>query len=350
MTDRPMPIERSLAELFAVLVRGRVAIIRAGALAGSITLGVVLMQPRTFSSGFAVFPRMAGTGGSQLSSLAAQFGLSMPGVDLTQSPGFYAEMATSPEVLRPIIETAKDATGKPIPLADVLRVTDTDPNERQASLLDALARSVKASVAPKTGLVRVKVITTDPAVSTVLAKQLLDQIQKTTIQMRQRQADADQSFSSERLAEANAELNAAEQRLAGFAVRNRYYQADPAAQVEFGRLQREVQRKQGVVQALQQNVEQTRVDQERDTPVLGVVESVRSPLIPDRRYAAIKAIAGALAAMLLAAAILLMGTSGTPPESSERAWSDVTTSLGTDLRRPWRVPLAVLGFTSVRQR
>lgn len=348
MTDRSLPIERSLAELLAVLVRGRVAIMRAGALAGSLTLGLVLMQPRHYSSGFAVFPRMAGSSGSQLSSLAAQFGLSMPGVDLTQSPGFYADLATSPEVLRPLIEGAKDAKGRPIPLAEVLRVTDTDPNERQASLLDALGRAVKASVAPKTGLVRVKVVTTDPAVSTALAAQLLDQIQKTTITMRQRQADADQDFSSERLVEANAELNAAEQRLAAFAVANRYYQADPAAAVEFGRLQREVQRKQGVVQALQQSVEQTRVDQERDTPVLGVVESVRAPLIPDRRYAAIKAIAGALAAMLLTAAILLLGTSGSTPMSGGAAWSDVTTSLGSDLRRPWRVPLAVLGFTSVR--
>ena len=348
MTDRSLPIERSLAELLAALVRGRVALLRAGAIAGGLTLAFVLLQPRTYSSGFAVFPRMAGASASQLSSLAAQFGLSMPGVDLTQSPGFYAEMATSPEVLRPILESATDAAGKPMPLADVLGVTDTDPNERQAALLDALGRAVKASVAPKTGLVRVKVVTTDAKVSTVLASRLMDQLQTTTITMRQKQADADESFGAERLAEANAALSAAEQRLAAYAVRNRYYQADPAAMVEFGRLQREVQRKQGVVQALSQSVEQSRMEQERDTPVLGVVESVRAPLIPDRRYAVIKAVAGALAAVLIMAAILLLGTSGGAPLATDTAWSHVTSALGSDLRRPWRLPMAVLGFTSVR--
>ena len=348
MTDRALPIERSLPELLAALVRGRVALLRAGAIAGSLTLAVVLLQPRTYTSGFAVFPRMSGAGGSQLSSLAAQFGLSMPGVDLTQTPGFYADMATSPEVLRPLIEAPKDAAGKPIDLAEVLDVTDTDPNERQASLLDAMARAVKASVAPKTGLVRVKVVTTDAKVSMALATQLMAQLQQTTINMRQKQADADQVFGAKTLAEANAELNAAEDRLASFAVRNRYYQADPASLVEFGRLQREVQRKQGVVQALSQSVEQAHMDQERDTPVLGVVESVRAPLIPDRRFALIKALAGALAAVLLTAAFLLLGTSGGAPLSTDTAWSNVTSALGNDLRRPWRLPMAVLGFTSVR--
>ena len=343
MTEPARPYERSLPELLAVLVNGRVVLLRAGALAGAVTLGMVLTQPRMYSSGFAVFPRMAGAGAAGLSSLAAQFGLSVPGVDLTQSPGFYAEMATSPEVLRPLLDSARDARGQPLPLDRVLGVQAENPDEREAAMLDALARAVKASVAPKTGLVRVKVVTSDPAVSTALARTLIQLLQSTTIRMRQQQAGADEDFGAERLAEAKGELNRAEARLAGYAVRNRFYAQDPAAMVEFGRLQREVQLKQSVVQAMSQSVEQSRVDEQRDTPVLGIVENVRRPLIADRRYAAIKAVAGALAAVLVTASLLLLASGGRPPMPTDVAWSIVRTELVADVRRPWRLLMAMLG-------
>lgn len=343
MIDPTRPHERSIAELAAVLVRGRVVLLRAGALAGAVTLGYVLTQPRMYSSGFAVFPRMAGAGASGLSSLAAQFGLSMPGVDLTQSPGFYAEMATSPEILRPLLDSARDEAGRPIALDRVLGVSSDSPDEREAALIDALGRTVKASVGAKTGLVRVKVVTSDPAVSTALASQLMSLLQTTTIRMRQQQAGADENFGAERLQDAKAQLFAAENRLAGYAVRNRFYAQDPSAMVEFGRLQREVQLKQSIVQALAQSVEQSRVDEQRDTPVLGVVERVRRPLIPDRRYAIVKAAAGAVAAMLLTAAILLLASGGRPPIPVDLAWSIVRAEVVGDLRRPWRLLLALVG-------
>lgn len=343
MSEPTRATERSIAELTAVLVNGRVAVLRAGALAGAVTLALVLSRPRTYSSGFAVFPRMAGAGAAGLSSLAAQFGLSMPGVDLTQTPGFYAEMATSPEVLRPLLDSARDDAGKPLPLGDVLGVSAETDNEREAAMLDALGRAVKASVAPKTGLVRVKVVTSDPKVSTALARTLMALLQSTTIRMRQQQAGADEHFGTGRLDDAKAQLRTAENRLAGYAVRNRYYAQDPAGLVEFARLQREVQLKQGIVQAMTQSVEQSRVDEQRDTPVLSVVERVRAPLIPDRRYAVVKAAAGAMAAMLVTVALLLLASDGRPPMSTDTAWTMVRTELATDVRRPWRLLMALVG-------
>jgi uncharacterized protein involved in exopolysaccharide biosynthesis len=342
MTTPTLPAERSLAELTAALVQRRVALLRAAGIAGAATLAIVLSQPRVYSSGFAVFPRMAGAGASGLSSLAAQFGLSVPGVDLTQSPMFYAEFATSPEVLRPLIDSLRDDAGHRIPLADVLGIAGGTPAEREAAMIDALAEAIHANVSAKSGLVRIRVVTSDPQVSTVIATRLLALLQETTIRMHQQQAGADQDFGSKRLVDAKADLFAAEAKVSAFAVRNRLYAQDPEGVVAYARLQRDVQFKQSIVEGLAQSVAQADVDHKRDTPVLGVVENVRPPLISDRRYAIVKSAAAALAAVLLTAAIVLLGSGGQPPLPPQDAWRSVRLALGGDLRRPWRLLLAVL--------
>src|SRR4051794_11927704 len=115
--------EISLIGLATAIVRHRFAAILGAILLAAVVVGTGLAAPRTFSTtaSFAPQPRRSSSGSS--SSLAAQFGISIAGGDVLQSPQFYVDLLTADEILRDLVDSPfviPTATGaKDVQLVDV---------------------------------------------------------------------------------------------------------------------------------------------------------------------------------------------------------------------------------------
>jgi tyrosine-protein kinase Etk/Wzc len=100
---------------------------------------------------------------------------------------------------------------------------------------------------------------------------------------RQSQASAERKFVEGRMAIANAELRAAEDRMEGFLRSNRQYVNSPDLTLQRERLQREVIQRQQVYSQLAQSYEEVRLREVRDTPVITIIEPPSAPALPEPR-------------------------------------------------------------------
>lgn len=127
---------------------------------------------------------------------------------------------------------------------------------------------------------------------------------------RQQQASAERRFTASRLREVEADLRNSEAALQAFTERNRDINHSPALRMAMGRLEREVSLRQQVVTTLAQAVEQAKIEEVRDTPILSILQRPRQPAFPDSRGTIGRALlgglggaAGARFALILAAAL-----------------------------------------------
>src|SRR5205807_248265 len=90
-------------------------------------------------------------------------------------------------------------------------------------------------------------------------------------------ARARRTFAEQQADDARHNLEAAEDSLKTFYVRNRRIQDSPQLQFEETRLRRRVDVRQEVFLTLTREYEQARIDEVRDTPVLAVVDPPVAP-------------------------------------------------------------------------
>jgi len=91
------------------------------------------------------------------------------------------------------------------------------------------------------------------------------------------QAGANRRFIEARLETVRAELARAESAFESFRDSNRHVESSPRLLLEQGRLMREVRTREEVLVALTREYEMARVDENRDVPVLNVLDAARPP-------------------------------------------------------------------------
>jgi uncharacterized protein involved in exopolysaccharide biosynthesis len=248
-----------------------------GLLAG---VALALIRGRTYSTAFSFLPQTS-QGGVRggLAGLAGQFGipLSLLGGGEEHPPQLYADLLMTREVLAPIAADSVSAPGEAparIPVSRFLRAKGDDSALVAENTMRRLRRNViSTSVASRsTGMVTVRVRTRSADASLEIAERLLEGLNHFNLVTRQSTAREERRFTEERLAQANAELRAAEDALQAFSVRNRQPEGSPVLMVELDRLERAVQFQQQVVTTLAQQYEENRISEVRDTPVLTVFE------------------------------------------------------------------------------
>lgn len=299
----------SLAEVGAFLVERRFQIARASVLLALVVAIVVLSGGKKFSASFTFFPRIAGAT-SGISGIAAQLGLSVPGVDISQTPSFYPELVRSRSVLGEVVDSTVLSTATSLDYAAILSVDEDSAAFRREQFLERLRDVISASVSPRTGVVRVSVTVGNPDASVDLARSLERVVERFIVESRQSQASAERRFSELRLGAAQGELFAAENALRDFVTRNRLYEQAAETRLEADRLQRAITLRHGVFVALQQTIEQARIEEARDTPTISFVDHAERPVYADRRRLFLKTLAGLLGGLLAAAAVLVLLSSG----------------------------------------
>lgn len=294
-------------ELVNVLLRHRRAIIAFGVLVPLVSIGFILLRPRSFTSTASFMPQQSQrAGASQLAALAGQFGFNIPTGEAGQSPEFYADLVVSREVLGAVADDTFSVADTLGPfgrgevtggLATLLEIEQRAPEPiRRVKVIEWLRENaLSVSIGQETGVVRLSVQTRWPELSARIAARLIDLVNQFNLETRQTQAAAERRFIEERMAQARDELRTAEKRLEAFLRNNRQFQNSPELLFENERLERQVNMRQQVFTSLAEAYEQARISEVRNTPVITVVEPAQVPVQPDPRgVVATAALAGAL--------------------------------------------------------
>lgn len=298
----------ALLRLLNVVLRHGRLILACAALGVVIAGAWLASRPRTFTSSAAFVPQRSGAGRSQLSGLAAQFGLNLGGGE--DLPGYYPELVRSRELLRAVADTVltlRSANGQMLsaPLWTWLQPKGADSAQRVESALDILLEHVRVSRDKDSGIISYSVTYPDSVLPAIIARRILAVLNDFNLRTKQGQAAAERRFIETQLVSARAALRSAEDVLQAFLQSNRAYRNSPQLQFEQERLQREVSTRQAVVTSLTQAYEQARIEEVRNTPVVTTLAAPQIPVRPDARGTVKALIIGLVLGLFLGTLIAL---------------------------------------------
>ena len=221
-------------------------------------------------------PRNLPTG---LGALAEQFGVTSLTGNL--GPAYYAKLLDSREVLERVlmIPTTTNDDSVARPLIDRLGVSGSNPDRMNKSL-KKLRNRVQVSADVTTNTVSLAVDMRDPHVAFQAATALLSTLDSFNITVRKSRARNEAEFLTARVADAQGALRAAEAGLESFLAANREGRTTPALAVQESRLRRAAEMAQTRFSDLQRQLDQARIQEVRDTPVLTVLDRPNLPVKP----------------------------------------------------------------------
>lgn len=258
-----------------------------------------LIQPRTYTSRASFTPAQMGEGQlSQISGIAAQFGVQVGGGGGNRSPQFYANILSSEEILRLVVESHFSLPDGPLTsegsaegtLVDVYGIQEPDSLRARAKAIEQLRNSVTVTNNLETTVVQVSMRSRRAHFSQQVLDRLLGAVHQFNVESRSSQAAVERAFLEERVQVARRALRNAEDSLRMFLENNRRFQGSPALQFEHDRLQRRVNIQEQIYTVLQQSLEQAKSEEVRTTPVVTVVQPPTRPALPDPRRLAFKAL------------------------------------------------------------
>src|SRR5690242_14775364 len=264
--------DTSVVGIANVLLRSRLVIAVCGAfIAVAAVLNARIRPEYTATSMFV--PQATERGTSQLAGLAAQFGFNVAGTSNGDGPDFYAQLIKSRDLLReaaltryPLDTLAATSDSARKTLVQLFGAGGQNAEVRVSRTVDRLDQLVSARAELKVGIVTLRTSAKTPELAIDINRRLLALVNDFNMKKRQSQAAAERRFVEERLKNAQASLDAAEQRLTDFMSSNRGYHGSPQLTTEAARLQRRVDLEQEVFTTLAKSAEQARIEEVRNTP------------------------------------------------------------------------------------
>lgn len=291
--------EVSLLALINLVLRHRWTILGWTLAFGLLAAVPAYLRGRTYTSSASFVLQGTDQTRAGLTGLAGQLGLQLStGGSLSQSPQFYADLLRTHALLGRVADDSfrVEANRAPnVPFVELFDVKGETPAARREAAVRRLLQSIiDVHVAKATGVVGVEATTPWPVVSHAIAADLLQEVNRFSLVMRQDQAAAERRFSESRVEASRTALRTAEDRLAAFLQSNRQYQNSPDLSFAHDRLQREVMLQQQVFTSVVQSYEEARSREARNTPVITVVDSASTPTAPNSRGALPRFVVGAL--------------------------------------------------------
>jgi uncharacterized protein involved in exopolysaccharide biosynthesis len=298
-------------EVLGALLRYRRLVIGVALTTAAAMATLTLLRPRTYTAEASFTPQATRSTMGALGGLAAQLGVVMPSNDGNQSPGFYADLLRSRTVLEPLVQVPVEFTWKGRvhrgTFTELAHIRGKDPLQRRETSVRVLRKSMAITITQRTGIVRVETTTRYPQLSAILTDSALGLLNSFNVETRRSQAAAQRQFLDQRLATVSQELQSAEDALRDFAQRNRGdLRNSPGLQVQQERLSRAVNLRAQVHSSLAQALEQAKLDEIRDTPLITVIEEPVPPVQPDRRGLVATTIVAFLVGLALGAVAALL--------------------------------------------
>lgn len=332
--------EVSLLDAFNVLLRNRRLIAGFVLAAMLISVVVTLLTDRTYTSG-AAFVTESRAGGTDLASVAAQFGFNLRSPQGERPPQFYANLLESRTILNEVLlhEYRTSGDERPRNLLSTFELEEGDPALRQKKGLELLADAIRSDVDRETGVVRFHVTMPSAALSQAVSAQLLESIMRFNVESRQARAREERTFIESRLSSAEDDLRAAQQRLAEFLQSNRDFQGSAQKRFEYDNLNTAVMLQRQLYSSLAEALEQARIAEVQSTPLVTVVDQPYTPAEPDSRGGLVRLILASMLGLFLAMVLAFWRefTDNQPTEEgSVVEFRRLRREALNDLRRPWR--------------
>lgn len=220
-----------------------------------------------------------------LAGLASQFGISVGQGEGLESPDFYAELATTRPVVTAMLTSAYtvggSANGGPVrkPLLDWLRVdAGKPPAVRLDEGLRELRGRTRVTVDRRTGIVTLEVVMPSPDLAAQVASSYLQRLSEYNMNYRQSRARARREFVEALVQEADSALAAAEDSVRVFYERNREWAQSASLRAREARLRRRLEIRRDLFLSLRRELDQARIDEVNDTPVLTVIDPPVAPV------------------------------------------------------------------------
>jgi hypothetical protein len=340
--------ELTIATMLSSVLRHRRRILLASVTAAALAASILALTDATYSTNASFVPG-GGSDASSLSTIAAQFGVSVGGTTSGSLPSkFYADLLSSPWFLQRlakgpyVVRSERDSIyGTLMKIYDVSGDTPEEQLDEAVRLLSEKVLEINAST--ETGQVTATISSRSPELSQQIGRALLREIDAFSTDMRRKHASAETGFMVTQVDSARRELRSAEDLMQAFVERNRAYSEDPVLTVQHDRLQRDLLMRQQVYTSLVTLFEQARIEAGRSTPTISVVEPADLPLTSDRKHLPLYAGIALIAAGLVASALFIwidfrrQAPDVFDSENAElaAAWSETKRDLNK-LVRPWR--------------
>ncbi|MBA3341077.1 MAG: hypothetical protein H0T48_04510 [Gemmatimonadaceae bacterium] len=338
-----VPEEISVVGLLNVLLRYRVLIILLP-LAFGFRAGLRSFTAPLSYTTVAQFMPKGGRGQSQISGIAAQFGIPVSGGEGSQSSQFYMDLLESRPLLSKVADerytVQRDSTMFTGNLYQIFKVSEPRAAVRRVKVVERLQAAISATTSARTGVITVTVRSSRPELSQQIATNLLEQVNVANLARRQEQAAAERGFVERQMGEKRAELRMAESELGSFLERNRQWRTSPQLTLEQGRLQRAVDMRQSIYTNLLQAYETARIEEVRDLPLITIVEPPEAAVVPDVKGGVRKTLIGMITGLVLAIVLAFvldrMARNRAAQTDDFREFAQLSREAMGDLTHPWR--------------
>jgi uncharacterized protein involved in exopolysaccharide biosynthesis len=252
-------------------------------------LGIVIstaataLRPPVYVARSALFFAKKASPLGSLSSLAGSIGMQVSGEP--EGPDFLADLLRSEQVIRRVATAEySPVPGKKVPVLQAFG-DDTDAEEERLAAFIKVVRDnqLDVQINSKSGIVDLTVSSGNPSLSYAIATALIREANELNVRLRADQGAAERRFAESLLKMRDDSLRHAEDRLRDFLSRNREIGLSSEGALLKRRLEREIEYHVENRGRLLTLVQEARLREVRDTPVLAVVEEPRIPALPKSR-------------------------------------------------------------------
>lgn len=242
-------------------------------------IGVVyaLLSTPIYQSTLTMYPAAGGEKMGGLMSMAASFGISAGGSKETYN---IEDVVKSRTIAREVVlhkwKTAK--YDKPVSLIEYNRNEIKDTNRAVYSAIKVYNSWVSISTDDRTGLMTLFVETEDPILCAEIANYIGRAVTKYVQKYQGGVANRNIDHINDRLIAVNQELKEAEEKIKAFQLNNRDM-SSPQVQLEYGRLERQLQIKQQVYLTLNQQIELAQIEKIKKAPVINILDKAEVPFL-----------------------------------------------------------------------
>jgi len=246
---------------------------------GAVLLAVIsLLLPPVYVASTSLLEAPKQGGGSTLDQLGISAQLMGIG-----GGGGASNALTYPDILRSrrlldglLASRFPTRQGRPVRLDDYLKPGRPSPQRTDLAMRE-LGKRLDISLDRRTNLLRLSVSDRDPVLAAAVANAATTALQDLVMHAMMTQAGANRRFIESRLETTRAELARSEAALESFRELNRHVDGSPRLSLEQARLARDLRTREEVVVALTREYEMARVDENRDVPVLNVLDASQPP-------------------------------------------------------------------------
>ncbi len=274
----------SIADMFLALARNLKVILITPSILCIISIVYVLFFAEVvYTSSSTIMSSSTGGGVSQVSGLAAQFGINIP-TGKSEQKWVYPEIIKSRTLAKAVLKHKFD-TEKFGAQQTLLKILTDGKSEKDMSFkklemngVEKLLGMIDVSEDMTTAILTLKVNASNPKLAAYINNALIEELDSHQRKYNKANTSDTKQFIEERIKNTEQELMSAEEDLKVFMDRNRRIENSPALQLEQQRLNREVIVLTGVFTTLKQQLETTKIEEVKESDYVIILDPPEIPL------------------------------------------------------------------------